>query len=37
MDRIVGILVETFGNSGTAILIIVFIGFALWLKFGKRK
>jgi len=36
-SRAFDIVVQTFGNTRTAILLVAFVGYTLWLKFGKRK
>ena len=35
-DRILSILVQTFGNTGTAILIVLIFAFILWTRFRPK-
>jgi len=35
-DRMLDIVVSTFGNAGTAILLVLFFGFILWMRFRQK-
>lgn len=35
-DKMLELFIQTFGNAGTAILIVFLAVFFIWVKFGKR-
>jgi len=36
-DKSFDLIVGTFGNTGSVILIIALLVFAIWMKFGRKK
>lgn len=36
-DRAFDLIVGTFGNTGSAILVVFLVAFSIWLKFGRKK